>query len=194
MNREAQWNSASEQLVKSIGEKSLSLQWLHNKSEELFNYYSNFLAIPSIIISTIAGAGSIGFGDEGRDASLILGSLSIAVSIISTLNSYFAFAKRAENHRITAVSYSKLYLQISIEMSLPRDKRTVVKEFIKNISEQIQRLNEVQPSVHYKVIEEYRKTFKDEPETIAKPEMCNGLAEIRIFSGKEENIIIEPVG
>ena len=194
MSREAHWNTASEQLVKSIGEKSLSLQWLHNKSDDLFNYYNNFLAIPSIIISTVAGAGSIGFGDEGRDASLILGSLSIAVSIISTLNSYFAFAKRAENHRVTAISYSKLYLQISIEMSLPRDKRTVVKEFIKSISEQIQRLNEVQPNIPYRVIEEYKVVFKDEPNTIAKPPCVNGLEEIKVLHEDDKNLIIQPIG
>ena len=190
---ELQWNSATESLVKKIGEQSLSYQWLHRRSEDIYNYWNNYLAIPSIVLSTITGAGSIGFGDDGRDASLILGSLSIVVSIISTLNSYFGYAKRSEAHRITAIHYSKLYLQISIEMSLPRERRMNVKDFLKGIQEQMIRLNEVSPNISDAVIADYNKRFDDEPETIAKPEMCNGLSEIKVYMEPPSNPLIVPM-
>ena len=190
---ELQWNSATESLVKKIGEQSLSYQWLHRRSEDIYNYWNNYLAIPSIVLSTITGAGSIGFGDNGRDASLILGSLSIVVSIISTLNSYFGYAKRAESHRITAIHYSKLYLQISIELSLPRERRMNVKDFLKNIQEQMIRLNEVSPNITDKVVIDYNDRFHAEPETIARPEMCNGLSEIRVYSEPPSNPLIVPM-
>lgn len=174
------WNEAIESLVKSLGEKALSLSWLHNYSDKYFTYWTNFLAIPTIVLSTISGVGSAGFGED-RTVNYIMAGVSVIVSIISTLNSYFLFAKRAEAHRITAISYSKLYLQISIELSLPRKKRMNVKDFLKVVSEQIQRLNEIQPQVPDKAILEYNRKFKDEPETISKPEITNGLVEIKCY-------------
>jgi hypothetical protein len=134
----------------------------------------------TIILSTITGAGSIGFGSN-PDISYIMGGISILVSIISTLNSYFTFAKRSEAHRITSVSYNKLYLQISIELSLPRKKRLNVKEFMKSVSEQIVRLNEIQPSIPDVVIKDFKKTFKKYYDTdISLPETVNGLVSIKI--------------
>lgn len=169
-----------ESLIKGIGEKALALSWLHTRSEKRYTYLNNYLAIPAIVLSTITGAGSIGFGSI-PDVSYIMGGVSIIVSIISTLNSYFAFAKRGEAHRITSVSYNKLYLQISIELSLPRKKRLNVKEFMKSVSEQIVRLNEIQPPIPDIVIRDFKLTFKDYyGTTISIPECCNGLVDIKI--------------
>lgn len=187
-----EYNPAVESLIKGIGEKALSLSWLHNRSQKYYAYWTNVLAIPTIVLSTIAGAGSIGFGSSA-DVSMALGGVSIIVSIISTLNSYFAFAKRAESHRLTAISYSKLYLQISIELSLPRKKRMNVKDFMKTVSEQIQRLNEIQPQVPDIAIGEYNKKFVNEPPTISRPEIVNGLVDIKIYSDSMEiPVVSEP--
>jgi hypothetical protein len=56
-----------------------------------------------------------------------------------------------------------------------------VKDFLKVVSEQIQRLNEVQPTIPDAVIKAYNEKFKDEPPTIARPHETNGLVEIKIF-------------
>ena len=182
--KDVDWNDAIEALVKSQGEKALSLSWLHNRSEKRYNYLNNYLAIPSIILSTIVA--TIGGIFAGNDtASYSSSFVSIVVSILSTLNSYFLFAKRAEAHRITAISYSKLYLQISIELSLPRTKRMKVKDFLKVVSEQIQRLNEIQPQIPDIVIGDYNKKFADEPNTISRPEIVNGLVDIKIYIENE---------
>jgi hypothetical protein len=178
------WNDAVERLIKGIGEKALSMSWLHNKSEKRYKYLNNYLAIPSIILSSVTGAGSIGFGSEGN-ISYIMGGLSLLVSILSTLNSYFVFAQRSTEHKIAAVQYSKLYLTISIELALPRLKRMNVKDFLKVISQECQRLNEIQPQIPDIVIKEYKKAFKDEPETISRPEITNGLVSIGIYNETE---------
>lgn len=168
-----------ESLIKGIGEKALALSWLHTRSEKRYSYLNNYLAIPAIILSTITGAGSIGFGSI-PDVSFIMGGISILVSIITTLNSYFSFAKRSEAHRITSVSYNKLYLQISIELSLPRKKRMNVKALLKNVSEQIVRLNEIQPPVPDVVITDFKKVFKDYYGKVEMPEITNGLVSIKV--------------
>jgi hypothetical protein len=183
------WNPAIEALIKSLGEKALSLSWLHTRSEKHYNNCNNVLAIPAIILSSItATIGGTFAGD--KTFSYVTTIISTIVAVITTLNSYFVFAKRAESHRMTAISYSKLYLQINIELSLPRMKRMNVKEFLKVVSEQVQRLNEIQPQVPDKIINDYNKKFKDEPPTISRPEITNGLVDIKIY---EEAIIEVPV-
>jgi hypothetical protein len=187
----ALWNDSLEALIKSLGEKALSLSWLHNRAEKRYSYLNNYLAIPAIVVSTITGVGTASWGTE-PGINFLMAGLSIFVSIISTLNSYFAFAKRAEAHRLTAVSYSKLYLQISIELSLPRKKRMSVKEFLKNVSEQVQRLNEISPIIPDIVITDYNVKFKDEPLTISRPEITNGLVDIKIYRDLIDDIPTVP--
>lgn len=175
------WTDAIETLIKGLGEKALSMAWLHNRSEKFYSYRNNYLAIPTIVLSTITGVGTASWGSE-PNINFVMAGFSIIVSIISTLNSYFAFAKKAEAHRITSVSYSKLYLQISIELSLPRKKRMNVKDFLKTVSEQVQRLNEISPNVPDTIINDYNLKFKDEPRTISRPEITNGLVDIKIYN------------
>lgn len=177
---EVVWTNAIETLVKSLGEKSLSLSWLHSQSEKRYSGLNNYLAIPSIILSTITA--TIGGTFAGnKEISYVTSTISIVVSVLSTLNSYFVFAKRAEAHRITAISYSKLYLQISIELSLPRAKRMNVKECLKSINEQIQRMNEIQPLIPDFVINMYNKKFDGLYPNIARAECTNGLVEIKVY-------------
>lgn len=185
MGSEIVWNSAIELLIKGLGEKALSLSWLHNRSEKYYNYYNNTLAIPSIVLSSITATIGGTFAGE-KVFSYVTTIISTCVAILTTLNSYFVFAKRSESHRITAISYSKLYLQINIELSLPRKKRMNVKDFMKTVSEQIQRLNEIQPQVPDYVIKEYNLKFKDEPTTISRPEITNGLVDIKIYLDQVE--------
>lgn len=186
IKKDINWNEPIELLVKSIGEKALSLSWLHNRSEKRYSYLNNYLAIPSIVLSTVVA--TIGGIFAGNDtASYASSFVSIIVSILSTLNSYFLFAKRAESHRITAISYSKLYLQISIELSLPRSKRQTVKIFLKNVSEQVQRLNEIAPNVPDIIIKMYNEKFSKLYPNVAKPHITNGLEELKI------NVDVEPL-
>ena len=189
-----EWNDAIEILIKEQGEKALAYNWLHTRCEKKFSYASNFLAIPTIIFSTLSGSASIAsnqFGDN-KYIPLGIGALSIMVGIISTINSYFSWAKRAENHRISALNYSKLYLFISIELSLPREKRMNPRDFIKVIREQIERLGEISPPVADDIISQFRQEFDGKYPNVSKPEITNGLVEIKIY--KEPPPISKEVG
>ena len=182
-----------EKLIKGIGEKALALSWLHTRSEKRYSYLNNYLGIPSIILSTIAGAGSISFGSI-PEVSYFMGGISITVSVLATLNSYFSFAKRSESHKLTSVSYNKLYLQISIELALPRKKRLNVKDFMKSVSEQIVRLNEIQPAVPDIVIQDFKKVFKSYYGTdISLPPIVNGLVSISVCNTIDSIVPIAPI-
>ena len=185
-----EWNDAIETLIKEQGEKALSYNWLHSRCEKKFSHANNYIALPVIIFSTISGSASIAsnqFGDS-KYIPIGIGALSIIVGILSTINSYFSWAKRAENHRISALNYSKLYLFISIELSLPREKRMNPRDFIKVIREQIERLGEISPPVADDIISQFRYEFDGKYPNVSKPEITNGLVEIKVY--KEPPVII----
>jgi hypothetical protein len=189
-----EWNDAIENLIKEQGEKALAYNWLHTRCEKKFSYANNYIALPVIIFSTISGSASIAsnqFGDS-KYIPIGIGALSIIVGILSTVNSYFSWAKRAENHRISALNYSKLYLFISIELSLPREKRMNPRDFIKVIREQIERLGEISPPVADDIISHFRHEFDGKYPNVSRPEVTNGLVEIKVY--KAPPVVMKEIG
>jgi len=177
------WNTAIESLVKEQGEKALAYSWLHTNCEKKYSRLNNYIALPCIALSTFIGSASIASNQLGdsKFISIGIGLVSIFVGVLSTINSYFAWAKRAENHRISSMNYSKLYLFISFELSMPREKRIRAKDFIKVIREQIERLNEISPQISDDIIMKFRKEFDGKYENVSRPEITNGLIAIRIY-------------
>jgi hypothetical protein len=178
-----EWNDAIETLIREQGEKALAYNWLHTRCEKKFSYANNYIALPVICLSTASGSASIAssqFGDS-KYISLGIGALSILVGILSTINSYFSWAKRAENHRISALNYSKLFLFISIELSLPREKRMNPRDFIKVIREQVERLGEISPPVADDIISDFKHEFDGKYPNVSRPEVTNGLIEIKVY-------------
>ena len=181
---ELTYNSHLEDLIASEGEKALAFQWLHDRSEKRYTVFNTNIVLPVIILSTMSGTASIGqkelFGDTPVSA-VVIGLVSILVGILNTISSFFAWAKRAEGHRITGISYGKLHRYISIELSLPRDQRVAAKHFLKVIRDQIDRLTETSPQIPPAVITEFQLKFKDVPPTISIPEVCNGLHKVDVY-------------
>jgi len=186
-----EFNSQLESVISDEGEKALSYMVLHDWSQKKFNRFTNFINIPVIILSTMAGASSIGSDSLFQgfpQASVIIGIVSIIVGILSTLQSYFNFEKRAEAHRISSIQYYKVYNFIKIELSLPRSQRTAVSDFLKLIKEDLERLKEISPQIDDGIILQYKRNFGiDEYKNISKPEICNGLTSIEPFSQEQES-------
>jgi hypothetical protein len=186
-----QWNSQLEQVISKEGEKCLSYSWLHNRAEKKYNALDVWVNVPVIVLSTLAGSASIGSDSlfNGWEfASVIIGIISILVGIINTLGSYFAWGKRSEGHRICSISYNKAYNFVKIELALPRPQRTPPDEFLKLIKNELERLKEISPAIPDDIIAEYKNSFSEYKE-VSKPEICNGLDNIHIYSEMEEQQI-----
>jgi hypothetical protein len=188
-----EWNDRLEDYFASTGEKAHCLSWLHKKSEAMYSYRTIFLDLPTIIIGAINGFISVGAkqifpGDEY--ASVYIGTIALFVSLLSTINSYFGWARRAEGHRISSLQYAKLFHFLSIEMSLPRKERMSPTELLKYTKESYDRLREISPLVPEPIVEEFRRRFHSENK-ISKPEEANGLEHIEIYKEKFEKRAID---
>lgn len=178
------WSSALETVLKHEGEKCLCLSWLHNQAQQIASKKANALQIPVIILSTLSGTASVG-QDMFRGfeyASLIIGLVSILCGVLNTLNSYFAFSKAAEGHRISSLHYNKVYQFIMIELALPRTERMRPEDLLKTVRSETERLQEVSPQLPQKSIDDFKSKFGKQ-DNIAKPPAANGLHPIEIFTG-----------
>jgi hypothetical protein len=183
------YNSHLEEIISAEAEKALVLRWLHDQSEKKYSHNNTFITIPVICISTLAGTASIGseslFG--GSDAApVVIGMMSLIVSVLNVVSSFFGWAKRSEAHRICSISYGKLHRLIAMELALPRDQRVPAKHFLKDIRGQIDRLNETSPAIPDSVISAFYVRMKDLKSNVTLPEICNQINNVDVYKGKND--------
>ena len=183
--RDIHWSSPLEELVASEGEKCRGLAWINQKAETYYAHRANAIAIPVIVLSTLAGTASVGssslFQGDTQISSVVIGLVSIGVGILNTISSYFSWARKAEAHRIAYLQYSKLFSIIRVEMSLPRAERQEAEQLLKQIRDGMERLAETTPSPPPSILDEFNRHFKDEDKTISRPVEVNGLQKVVIF-------------
>lgn len=185
------WNDALEKLLCEEAEKCSGLAWLHAKSELFYGGRNNFLQIPIIVLSTITGAASVGsstlFPGRADVSSVVLGGVSILVSILGMLSSHYSFSKRAEGHKLGSIQYAQIHRTINIEMSLPREQRMHPKQLLRFIKDDLKRLMENIPRVPENIITEYKSTIiTSSASGIAHPDITNGVHRVSAFIIQEE--------
>lgn len=184
------WTTKLEEFFKEQAEKYYCYNWLHKKAEELYSHRTIFTDIPVIILGTLAGAVSVGssslFGNS-EYSSVGIGAVVLMNSIISTISSYFGFARKAEGHRIASISYAKLHRFLAVELSLPRLERMSPADLLKMVQTETNRLSEISPLIPSKIVELFKKRFSDAKyDRIAKPSEANGLEEVDIYKSVED--------
>lgn len=184
-DRDIHWSTPLEELIAKEGEKCRGYAYLHLQAETHAAKRNNFVQIPVIILSTLAGVGSTASSTlfEGYEklASITIGLVSIGVGILNTLGGYFAFARKAEAHHIAYLHYSKLFSWISIELSLPRNERMPPEQVLSELRKAMERLAETTPVPPRGILDSFNKTFKDYRDKVAFPPETNGLQKIVVY-------------
>jgi hypothetical protein len=182
--KEITWTTQLEEHFASTGEKAHCLSWCHKKAEEKYSRLRTFIDLPVIALSSICGflqVGSETMFNDSQTSSIALGSLSLFTALLASTQTYFKFAARAENHRLVAIQWSRLYRFLQIEMSLPRDERKPPHDLLRDTKDTVDRLQEISPLIPPDVIDMFKTNFAKEKE-ISKPEETNGLEKITIYT------------
>lgn len=191
LDKNIEYTTETEIYLKHIGEKCYAYSVLHKKSQARYNFRKTFIELPVIVLSTLSGSLSLSssslFPDYEKQATMGIGLLSLGIGVLQTINTYFAFNKRCENHRFSNQEFSKLFRMIQIQLNLPRENRMSCSDFLKLVREQFERLIETSPLIDGDIIEEVKLLYKKYDKfDVGMPSECNGLEIIEIY--KEEHI------
>jgi hypothetical protein len=146
-------------------------------------------------MATISGSASIGIGQfiqQPQIGNTIIGVLTLSVAILTTVSSYFAWAKRSESHRIATISYKKLYRFILIELALSRSERMLPKDMLKVVRDEAQRMAETSPQIPDPIIDDFKAKFGKSTPEVTKPEITNGLDPIYVYPSNADSPGMKP--
>lgn len=184
------WNGMLEEYFCSTAERSHGLAWLHKRAEEVYSLRRTFIDLPVIIGSGAvaflnAGSNTL-FEGEARMSSIALGLGSLALGLLNGVGTYFGWSKRAEQHRISALQYERLFRFLSVEMTLPRADRMRPRELLKMTRDAVDRLSEISPLIPPRILSDFRSRFGKYKE-IAQPTEVNGLEKVTVYDETQDS-------
>lgn len=191
-----EWSDEIENLLSEWSEIAQCYAWLHNYSQRKYKAKYHHLQIPVIILSTLTGTANFAIDsyipiDYQSGFSAGVGSLNLFCGILGTLLAFLKYAELYENHRLSAISWSKLSRNIEIELSLHDLKRKPCRDFLKVCRAEYDNLLESSPNIDLDVIKLFNKKFNDKYPDVRKPIIVNGLKAIIPF--KQDNAKPKPV-
>ena len=153
-------------------------------------------SIPCVILSTILASATFSISGDGGPipneykayATYTIGGLNIFVGILQTLQNLFKYAQNSEAHDNVSKQWYKLYRVINTEVNLERNKRRDADEFLKYCRTEFDRLVEQSPNIPRKIIEEFKRKFKNTVE-LQLPDICDVIEHTSTYPKDD----IEPV-
>ena len=181
-----EWSDEIENLLSEWSEIAQCYAWLHNYSQRKYKAKYHHLQIPVIILSTLTGTANFAIDsyvpiDYQSGFSAGVGSLNLFCGILGTLLAFLKYAELYENHRLSAISWSKLSRNIEIELSLQDIKRKPCRDFLKICRSEYDNLLESSPNIDLDIIRDFNKKFNDKYPDVRKPIIVNGLKAIVPF-------------
>ena len=179
------WTPEQEELLAEWSDKGLCYRWLHDKTEKKYTRLNAMFTIPTIVLSTLTGAASVGLDtfvpiDFQKNAQGIVGGVSILTGIIGTVANFLRYAQGMEAHRSAGVSWGKLQRRIAVELALAPPQRTECSDFLKICRAEMDRLIEQSPTIPDDIVSQFEIQFRGVRD-VKRPEVCNTLEHTRIF-------------
>jgi len=170
------WHKQQETILKKWSEIGSSYRFMHDRSYTKYNTQNFRFALPVIVISTITGTANFAQGTFPVSwqpyVPLGIGFLNLSAGLLTTVAQFLRVSELLEGHRAAAIAYSKFSRNISVELSLPRDERTMGgTEFVNSCRNELDRLIEQTPNIPLEIIRQFGKRFEDTE--FMKPEILN---------------------
>ena len=195
-----EWTEGHEKILIDWADKAMCYRWLHARSHQKFSRINTYVTIPVIVMSTLTGTAN--FAQDRVPEyyrgyfSMGVGFINILAGIITTVQQFLKISELNEAHRISAIVWDKFYRKIKVELSKPRFERQNITDFLKNCTEEFDRLMETSPIIQKQIVELFNTTFSKKQMTDAqkesfaklkKPEICDSLESVQTSLYKQDN-------
>lgn len=149
---ERSWSLEEEELLKKYNDIAKTHNLMHAKSFRFYSFIDSAISTSSIILSCVLGGSSLGsllstaVCDNIMAILIPFGVLSTGNAILSAISKKSKFGELANNHHKFASDYNKLVIKIEYQLSLKKDKRMEVYQFIQGIEERFEEIQEKAPT------------------------------------------------
>ena len=173
------WSEQEEYLLALWSDRALCYKLMCERASRKFHRQHLWFSIPVIILSTLCGSANLAVqsyvpASAQSMASMVVGVLSLGAGVITTLQTFFASAQKSESHKNSATSWGKLHRLIYTELSLQRNKRKPVKEFMRQAKNEYDRILDQSPTIPSDVMRRFVVDIKNHP-SMMLPEECGNL-------------------
>jgi hypothetical protein len=182
-NEYLEFTHSLEELIKSKGEQCEVLSKLHLMSHEKYKTAELYFNIPIITITAIVGFVSA-LNLQFEHINIIIGSLSLFVSLFKSYLSYLKFSQKNENHRVAYLQYFQISNEMRIELSLEPSLRQQPSYFLNLIKIKMKNLNEVSEIIPKDIISRYKHIHNNE---MTEPDVIMGMHPIYIYHSIEKD-------
>ena len=195
----SEWSPGHEKILIDWADKAMCYRWLHARSHQRFSKINTYFTIPVIVMSTLTGTAN--FAQDRVPEyyrgyySMGVGFVNILAGIITTIQQFLKISELNEGHRVSAIAWDKFYRKIKVELSKPIQERQNITDFLKNCTEEFDRLMETSPIIQKGIIQLFQSTFSGKKMTdqqkesflkLKKPEICDSLESVQLSLYKQD--------
>lgn len=187
----AGWSENMEDLLKSWGEKSAGLRFMHNKAGSYWKGVGNRLTLWSILITTVASTISLvatNIDDPvSKNAVLFgVGGVGMVSSLVQSLKKFYNAEEKNADHSAIAKQFGSFYRYMVLQMGMSREDRVPADELSAWALKEFERLQQDAPPLGRDAINAFKKTFTNPDQAI--PDVCEDEFIIEIF-GRENKVV-----
>lgn len=189
----SEYNETIEGLIKSKGEQCEILSKLHLMAHKKYKKSELFFNIPIITITALVGfvsALNINF----EHMNIIIGVLSLFVSLLKSYLSFLKISQKNENHRVAYLQYFQISNEMRIELSLSPELRKHPSYFLNLIKVKMKNLNEVSEILPTNILNQFKNILKNDAEynndsscKMMMPDVIMSIHPIEIYSDKNND-------
>jgi hypothetical protein len=186
-----EWTVENEMIMVEWCDIAQCYKWLNTRAHQKYSKMHAWFTIPAITLSTITGTASFAQTSLPLEyqsfAPMVIGTINIAIGILTTVQQYLKISELNESHRVASISWDKFARNIRIELAKAPHERLDCANFLKMSRQEFDRLMETSPSIPIKIVEEFNKTFSGKPgsearkryDELKKPDICDIIVSAR---------------
>lgn len=157
------WSEEHEIILVEWADKAMCYRWLHGKSHKKYTGMNTWFIVPVIIMSTLTGTANFAqeklSGSAREMAPIVIGAVNIFAGILSTIHQFLKISELNESHKLSSVSWDKLFRNIKVELEKKREQRLPVMQMIKIYKDEYDRLMETSPIIRDDIIKAFITKF-----------------------------------
>lgn len=192
----ASWSPQMEGLMKSWGEKSAGLRYMHAASAGYWKGVSNKLSLTGIGVSTAAAvvslvAASIEDPHSKNVALFVVGGVSIGSSLVQSLKKFYNADEKSAEHGAIAKQFGSFYRYMTLQMGMTREDRLPADQLSEWALKEYERLQQDSLPLGGAQIKQYKETFKNSNQAV--PDVCEDTFEINVYNSKSSELTVHEV-